>query len=204
MPVMSITHIYSILDAARIFGELDTAQQLQTNFLSLYMGQSEELLSSVAPYLFSYQPESEFGKWLLEKGWGNAWGMFVETAVTLEDLRKHFRKFLLVKTEDGKELYFRFYDPRVLRIFLPTCDEQQLKDFFGPVKSFSMESEDANFAIEFELENGKLISKKVVKEDFWSRLNGAKGVATADTEIKTDAPDDKKDKPGRKWNFLID
>ena len=195
---------YSILDAARIFGELDTAQKLQTNFLSLYMGQSEELLSSVAPYLFSYQPESEFGKWLLEKGWGNSWGMFVETHVTLEDLRKHFRKFLLVKTEDGKELYFRFYDPRVLRIFLPTCDEQQLKDFFGPIKMFAMENEDPAFAIQFDLVEGKLLSRKMSKEDFWLKLNGSVGLLTSETEIKMDKSDDKNDKPGKKWNFLID
>ena len=141
-----------VLDAARIFGELETAQTLQTTFLSLYMGESEASLSAVAPYLFSYQPGSEFGKWLLEKGWGKSWGIFVEAELTLEELRKHFRKFLLVKTEDDKELYFRFYDPRVLRIFLPTCDEQQLREFFGPVKVFAMESEDPECALEFRFE----------------------------------------------------
>ncbi|MDZ4822271.1 MAG: DUF4123 domain-containing protein [Flavobacteriales bacterium] len=178
-----LSHTYSILDAARIFGELDTAQQLQTNFLSLYMGQSEELLSSVAPYLFAYQPDSEFGKWLLEKGWGNSWGMFVETTVSLEDLRKHFRKFLLVKTEDGKELYFRFYDPRVLRIFLPTCDKAQVKEFFGPVKQFMLEDEDPAFALRYWLENFELKSARFeAKEGDLMRTeskvaNGEKSIA---------------------------
>ena len=200
-----LSHTFSILDAARIFGEIETAQTLQTNFLSLYMGQSEEYLSSVAPYLFAYQPESEFSKWLLEKGWGNSWGIFVDTTIDLEQLQKHFRKFLMVKTEDGKELYFRFYDPRVLRIFLPTCDEQQLKDFFGPVSSFSMESEDQEFALAFLLEQGKLITRKIPKHDFWNRLNGAKGIPTGDTEIKLDTSDNKKDKPGgRSWSFMVD
>ena len=198
----SQNHTYSILDAARIFGELDTAQQLQTNFLSLYMGQSEELLSSVAPYLFSYQPDSEFGKWLLEKGWGNSWGMFVETTVSLEDLRKHFRKFLLVKTEEGKELYFRFYDPRVLRIFLPTCDEQQLIEFFGPIKMFAMESEDPEFAIQFEFENGKLISKQITKEHFWNKLNGKQD--SNNEQIKINPTDEPNNPFGGKWSFLVD
>ena len=78
-----------------------------------------------------------------------------------------FRKFLIVKLEVGKELYFRFYDHRVLRIFLPTCYEKQLKYFFGLIKVFAMESEDA----EFELKNGLWISKKISKQDFWNRLN---------------------------------
>lgn len=217
-PSQSQHHMYSILDAARIFGEIDTAQQLQTNFLSLYMGQSEELLSSVAPYLFSFQPNTEYGKWLFEKGWGNSWGMFIETNITLEELRKHFRKFLLVKTEDGKELYFRFYDPRVLRIFLPTCDEQQLKDFFGPINKFSMESEDAEIALEFTFEDGTLIKKEIAKEVFWKNLNGGENATayfadkklikdelTNPDEQKGDTKDEpSKDKPNRKWNFLID
>jgi hypothetical protein len=161
---------YAILDAARIFGEIDTAQELQTNFLSLYMGKNEEYLSSVAPYLFSYHTKSEFGNWLFQKGWGNSWGVFVVTGLEIEDLRKHFRKFLMVKTEEGKELYFRFYDPRVLRIFLPTCDEQQLIDFFGSISSFILESEDGEYAIEFALVNGKLLATNIPKIEFWNRM----------------------------------
>ena len=194
---------YSILDAARIFGEIETAQTLQTNFLNLYMGKGEEYLSSVAPYLFAYQPGSEFGKWLLEKGWGNSWGMFAETNVSLEELRKHFRKFLLVKTEEGKELYFRFYDPRVLRIFLPTCDAQQLQNFFGPVKVFGVESENPEYALEFSLEEGKLATRTISRQNFWNRLNGLK-VTAGPSDVKTEHPENNKPNPSKKWNFLID
>ena len=199
-----ISPIFTILDAARIFGEIETAQTLETNFLSLYMGQSGTYLSSVAPYLFAYQSESEFGKWLLEKGWGNSWGMFVETNVSLEELRKHFRKFLIVNTEDGKELYFRFYDPRVLRIFLPTCDAQQLEDFFGPVKKYSMESDEPEYALEFLFEQGKLITNKIPKIDFWNRLS-LKSIPVDASDIKIKNPDSKKNKPdGRSWTFMAD
>ncbi len=199
------THFtFSILDAARIFGEMETAQTLQTNFLNLYMGKGEEYLSSVAPHLFEYQPESEFGKWLLDKGWGNSWGVFIETNDTLEELQKHFRKYLMVKTEEGREMYFRFYDPRVLRVFLPTCDAAKLKDFFGPVKVFGMEDEDPQFAVEFIFEDGKLITRKISKLNFWNKLNGIQVESMVTDEVKSENPGDKNDKPGRKWNFLID
>lgn len=207
----SNSHMYTILDAARIFGEIDTAQELQTNFLSLYQGQSEDLLSSVAPYLFTYQSSSEFGKWLFHKGWGNSWGIFVNAEISLDDLRKHFRKFLLVKTEDGKELYFRFYDPRVLRIFLPTCNEQQLLDFFGPINSFQMESEDAEYVVEFKLENGQLVTHNIPKIDFWSKMGVAEAYQIPPNVVKMDdkksepeVVEVKKEEPPRKWNFLIE
>jgi hypothetical protein len=38
-------------------------------------------------------------------------------------------------------MYFRFYDPRVLRSFLPTCTEPECAEFFGPIGRFVMEAE---------------------------------------------------------------
>ncbi len=150
---------YAILDAARIFGELNTAQKLQTNFLSLYKGRSEELLTTVAPYLFPYKNDTEFGSWLTDRGWGNAWGIFIISKGSMEELHKHFRKFLMVQTEQGQELYFRFYDPRVLRVFLPTCDTTQLSDFFGPIQSFIVEDVDPNRLLVFSFVDRQLKTK---------------------------------------------
>ncbi len=207
----------AIIDAARIFGEMDTAQKLQSNFLSLFMGQSEELLSSVAPYLFPFQINTEFGSWLLEKGWGHSWGMFIQTTSSLEELRKHFRKFLMVRTEDGKELYFRFYDPRVLRIFMPTCDEQQLKEFFGPVTYYAMEDEDPSFALIFRYDKGRLEKERIPRTEFLKGLNNGIEYKIGGEQVivpmeQTDAPPkpdeenkppDKK-KPNEGWSFLVE
>ena len=41
----------------------------------------------------------------------------------------------------GKDMYFRLYDPRVLRVFLPTCTPDELTDFFGPIGTFLIESD---------------------------------------------------------------
>src|SRR5919206_403386 len=47
----------------------------------------------------------------------------------------------LLYRRDGTPLYFRYYDPRVLNVFLPTCSGAQLKEMFGPVDAFVAESE---------------------------------------------------------------
>lgn len=204
--------MYAILDAARIFGEIDTAQRLQSKFLCLYKGQSEELLSSVAPYIFQYQFGSEFSSWLLEKGYGNAWGVYVMSRVSLEALQSHFRKFLMVKTEDGRELYFRFYDPRVLRIFLPTCDKQQLKEFFGPVEKYIAEDEDAGFALVYSLNtDGTLRTDRVPAEEYLGSLTFVNAEAVSpspplpidnpDKEVKPEPP---ASEPGKKKWFFLD
>jgi hypothetical protein len=147
---------HALLDAARMLDQMDVAKKLNPGHDSLYRGRSEEALAIVAPYLFSYQEGTEFAGWLASKGWGDSWGVFLYSEASMAELHRHFCKFLLVKTEEGQELYFRFYDPRVLRIFLPTCDEEQLREFFGPVRYFMMEDEDPSQAIVFYRSEGKL------------------------------------------------
>ena len=131
-------------------------KELNKDYSSLYKGRSEEDLADVAPYLFDLKNGSEFEKWYAEFGWGNSWGLIVKSEFLFEETYRHFRKFLMVKTENDEQLYFRFYDPRVLRIFLPTCDENQLKEFFGPVEHFICEDEDPEFALVFSFEKNTL------------------------------------------------
>jgi hypothetical protein len=156
---------YCLLDATRMLEHMEVAKELNPQHDSLYRGRSEEALTMVAPYLFTYQEGTDFAIWLAEKGWGDAWGVFLFANATLDELHKHFQKFMLVKTEDGQELYFRFYDPRVLRAFLPTCNWVQIQELFGPVQYFVVEDEDPAFAIVFTVQKGYFQTIRVaVKE----------------------------------------
>ncbi len=147
---------YCLLDAARIGFDLQKFLDGSAKIDCLYRGRSEEILAEVAPYVGELEEGSDFNNWLFGDGWGKSWGLYINSGSSLQDLWKHFRNFLIVMDENGRELYFRFYDPRVLRVFLPSCDAGQLAEFFGPVKSFVMEGEDPKIAIEFSLKNGKL------------------------------------------------
>lgn len=163
----SIIH-YLLLDAARLGDHLTTAQVLNSANLCLYKYKMEEELSEVAPFLFTFNETTDFGNWYLFNGWGASWGTLFTSNNSFENCWKHFRKFLLVKTEDGQELYFRFYDPRVLRIFLPTCNQEQLLQFFGPIESFICEDEDPHYALVFYLENADLKIDRTTKEQVFS------------------------------------
>ena len=55
----------------------------------------------------------------------------------------------MVKSPSGKQVYFRFYDPTVLRLFLPTCLSKEIEEFFGPVKQILMEADDPKMALHF-------------------------------------------------------
>jgi len=108
-------------------------------YSSLYIGDAEKDLADFAPYLFVMPEGSPLEKHFNEHGIGKAWGIMAESNLPAEELKKHFRQFLKVKMESGDTMYFRFYDPRVLRIFLPTCNTEQLSTFFGRIRSFYTE-----------------------------------------------------------------
>ncbi len=135
---------------------MDEAKERNKAHESLYRGTSSEKLAGVAPYIFQFRHPTPFSEWYFRNGWGRSWGILLKSSSPMAELHKHFRKFLMVRTEPGKQLYFRFYDPRVLRIFLPTCDAAQIRELFGPIDYFLIEDEDPAFAFRCWQENGVL------------------------------------------------
>src|SRR5439155_1286760 len=49
---------------------------------------------------------------------------------------------------------FRFYDPRVLRIYLPTCNAAEQQFVFGPVLRFLCEEAEPSTLLDFAFRNG--------------------------------------------------
>lgn len=143
---------YILLDAARMHGDIYGAREMNPDHSCLYEGDSEKFLSAVAPWLFNLVPGSSFAQWITERATAQSWGVLLTCQEDPVKLYKHLRNFLIVKGEDGREMYFRYYDPRVLRVFLPTCKHEQLREFFGPIATFA--AEDPNgLVMEFSLDD---------------------------------------------------
>ncbi len=139
-----IPPIYAILDAARNERIHPAIVDFEGEFCCLYGEKVPDVLAKVAPYLVRLRSNDSFTTWLISEGWGDSWGIFLESDTDMEELREHFRGLLKVKDEEGAELFFRYYDPRVLRVYLPTCNEEEADMFFGKVTSFFVEGEDPN------------------------------------------------------------
>lgn len=77
---------------------------------------------------------------LVHDGWSRHWTLFFTCSHPFGEVRKHLRQFLLMQTEEGKKFFFRYYDPRLLQSYLPSCTPQEITQFFGPIQSFFMES----------------------------------------------------------------
>lgn len=148
---------FAVLDGASVPGLLDKLYGApRPEFVCLYRGEIAPDLAQVAPYLVQLAPQTDFTDWVLGQGWGKHWGVFATTAADLAAMRGHLRRFLMVYDPKGKPVYFRFYDPRVLRVFLPTCNTGELGEFFGPVASFVLEGEEPETILTFAMVGGAL------------------------------------------------
>jgi uncharacterized protein DUF4123 len=148
----------AMLDGASVPGlleRLDSERSLEVE--CLFRGALEPDMAEVAPYLVKLELESEFTEWVVGSGWGRHWGTFVTSRRGFRNLRDHLRALTLIYRRDGTPLYFRYYDPRVLRIFLPTCSPAQLRQMFGPVDAFLAENDGGDSVSIFRL-NGEALS----------------------------------------------
>ena len=59
----------------------------------------------------------------------------MRAVIHLEGVRRQLRRALTVRDPNGRKLLFRFYDPQILRLFLPTCSAAELQTFFGPIEA---------------------------------------------------------------------
>jgi hypothetical protein len=154
-------NLYAILDGASVPGLLPKLYELQPEFECLYRGELKPDMAEVAPYLVRLEPDADFTFWIIEKGWGKHWGIFLASDADLRVMRRHFRTFLIIYGPDGKPLYFRYYDPRVLRLYLPTCNGKEINTIFGPVACYLLEGEDPNLVLRFEADGDSLRQRKI-------------------------------------------
>lgn len=185
---------YLLLDAARMDVNLEKAQELESSHSSLYEGKSRENLAGVGPFLFSCLNKSNLFQFFTQEGLGQSWGVLFYSHLPFAELYRHCRKFLLIRTEDNQELYFRFYDPRVLRIFLPTCTKEQLREFFGPIQYFLVEDEETGLVVRYWLENYNLKVARMSIDDLLSdvELNELPKNQIKTIDISTNIPVDTK------------
>jgi hypothetical protein len=68
---------------------------------------------------------------------------------------------LVVRDSSGNRLVFRYYDPRVLRVYLPTCVTAELRTVFGPIEGFWTESESPEKMLEFRFRDRGLEERTI-------------------------------------------
>lgn len=152
---------YAVLDGASMPNLLGSLATHEPEYVCLYRGELQPDMAEVAPYLVWLNPDTDFPWWLASKGWGKHWGIIVQSRANIRVLRRHFRTFLIVYDNTGKPMYFRWYDPRVLSVYLPTCEAAELTTIFGPVETYVMETADPTQALRMRITASQLKTEQL-------------------------------------------
>lgn len=154
IPIMRLLYqpgykVYAVLDGASSKNLLPKISELNPVFQCLFRGEIAADLAQTAPYLVHLEYKHPFTTWVVEKGWYEHWGIFATSDANIKVLSKHFRKYLMVNDGQNNPANFRFYDPRVLKVFLSDINQEEAEAFFGPVTSYVCEGEQMSQFIRF-------------------------------------------------------
>jgi len=94
----------------------------------LFQGTKDENIWDAAPWLFAID-SFDFSKIEQDPVSSLKEYTIFETSDKIEDLCEHLHQFIY-KIVDGREVYYRFWDARVLQRTLPEYSESKLKTFF--------------------------------------------------------------------------
>lgn len=138
--------LFAVVDAARDDRIRVLLRESPARHRSLYDGWQGDALAEGAPFLVELgpPPHPPLLADLVVEGWSadperadgdGGWAVFLSAPAgrDLEAVRRHLRRFLMVEL-DREKVYFRFYDPRVLRMFVPTCTPAEQRDFLADLE----------------------------------------------------------------------
>jgi hypothetical protein len=149
------TPLFALVDAGRDLRVLELLRQHVEPHQSLYDGLDGETLEDVAPYLVGpMRKDSALLEHLVTEGFGKRWSVFLTSYEKFVEVRRHFRRFLKVEMEYSREeVFFRFFDPGVLRPFWPTCNAGQKREFAEGLEQIFVEEK--NLSLSALLQTGR-------------------------------------------------
>ncbi|KIT15172.1 DUF4123 domain-containing protein [Jannaschia aquimarina] len=109
-------HTYAVLDAARVQGLPEMLETSGLDHACLFQGEAAEDYRDVAPYLVHLEEGQQLTRQLFIQGdapwemWDAEPGVFLRSTAPLDALKKHLRKFTKVQDQDGRWVYFRFWE----------------------------------------------------------------------------------------------
>ena len=132
--------VYAILDVGKINSLLNSIEESGCAYRCLFQGKAAEEFRETAPYIVQLEPTNDFTKNVfsdtgsLRDIWGTEAGIFIRSRESIDQLRKHFRKFTRVQVEaDKRWVYFRFWEPIMITHFLRGTGQSNLEAFFKSV-----------------------------------------------------------------------
>jgi hypothetical protein len=150
-----VSVLYAVVDAARDERIYDLVHDALFP-MCLYRTDVVSPLGRAAPYLMPVEHAEKLMEAWRRDGLGQSWGIFLRAGGEQARVLQRLRTFNQAQLPDGRVVVFRWWDPRVFRVYLPTCNADDLTLWFAAVDEYICENADGEgFAI-YRNSRGKL------------------------------------------------
>lgn len=151
--------VFTVVDCARDPRAMPMIVAAGVEHSCLYSGPLDPALEVAAPWMARLSPDARLTRELMDTGWLDHWFILARARadVTLQQMRRHLRTLMRVRDESGRVLLFRFYDPRVLREYLPTCTTDEAQDVFGPIDEFLCSGDSPGSLVSFTRAGARIL-----------------------------------------------
>jgi Domain of unknown function (DUF4123) len=136
-----VSVLYAVVDCARDNRIYDLVHDALFP-MCLFRTEVVSPLGRSAPYLVPVAHAERLMEAWRGLGRGESWGIFLSSSEQQAGIRQRLRTFNEAKLPDGRIVLFRWWDPRVFRVYMPTCNADDLTQWFASVEEFICETED--------------------------------------------------------------
>lgn len=136
---------YLLLDSIQIpelYARLYQLAQI-TTVHSLYLSTQYAELASIGPVLVAVEPGSALAQTFHEQ-WQEKAGIWLESDAAETTLVAHLRSLIHVGLEGGVCAFFRYYDPRITRLWLEDLSSEKRDRLMGPVRLIRLPNTDGS------------------------------------------------------------
>jgi len=152
--------LYGVLDLARapqLYDDVQRLAPLEARCLFLGEGRLHPEVVRHSPHLVELRPEDPLTARWRSQGWGQAWGIWLESHADFTAVWRRLRRFTQAKLPDGSgPVLFRFWDPRVFRTYLPLVEGRDLTSWFAEVEAYLVEADDGTGSLRYHLHGNSL------------------------------------------------
>lgn len=130
-------HLLVFLDAAHVQNLHVMLRELNVQHLPLFRESPQENIIHVTPFIARFSPSETFLHWMTMNPVVLETALVCTSTAPLDQTHAHLRRFLLTKDDTGRQVYFRFWDPRVISPFLQSSTPEERRWFCGPIRAFA-------------------------------------------------------------------
>jgi hypothetical protein len=155
-----MSRIYGILDCAIDPGLHEHAARLEPEAARcLFLGDLDPVVKAASPYLIDLTADDRLRRRWRDEGWTSNWGILIESSASLNAVWRRLRHFTQAILPSGEgPVLFRFWDPRVLRVFMPLVEPSDLPGWFQDIDAYIVPAEDGG-ALRFGYEDHRLSTR---------------------------------------------